>query len=363
MSEIIEYSKTESALAELREQYKDKTYDVTTVKGMQEAITDRARIRQYRLDLEKARVALKAPALERSRLIDAEAKRITAELEALEDPIDATIKAEQARKEAERQERIELERQRVAEIRNAIDEIGINISMLVGKPSIEIDRYQLELREMDPPDPEFYQEFLDEAVAAREQASRTLSEMHRRQIDVEAREAQLKADQEELARHRAAERERADAAERERQEREKAAEQERAKAAEEARKERERADAEAKAERERLAAVQAEELRQQREREEADRQAREKQEREAAEERGRQMAAAAEERQKEADRLAEERQQLWQEKADAMEAERVAKVAQMNLVDAATEVLAFLDDNGLADLAITRNLREVLERQ
>jgi len=101
----------------------------------------------------------------------------------------------------------------------------------------------------------------------------------------------------------------------------------------------------------------------QREREEADRQAREKQEREAAEERGRQMAAAAEERQKEADRLAEERQQLWQEKADAMEAERVAKVAQMNLVDAATEVLAFLDDNGLADLAITRNLREVLERQ
>ena len=363
MSQVIEYNKTEAALAELREQYSNKQYDVTTVKGMQEAITDRARIRQYRLDLEKARVALKAPALERSRLIDAEAKRITAELEALEDPIDEVIKAEQARKETERQQRVELERQRVANIRQAIDQIGLKINHLVGMPSIEIDRFQLALREEEAPDPDFYQEFIDEAIAVREQASRTLSEMHRRQIDVEQREAKLKADQEELERHRAAERERAAEAERVRQEQEKAAEQERAKAAEEARKARERADAEAKAERERLAAVQAEELRQQREREEADRQAREKEEREAAEERGRQMAAAAEERQKEADRLAKERADLEQQKADRIEADRVAQVAKMNLVDAATAALCLLEEYALTSHPVTKNLRDVLERE
>jgi len=363
MSEIIEYSKTESALAELREQYKDKTYDVTTVKGMQEAITDRARIRQYRLDLEKARVALKAPALERSRLIDAEAKRITAELEALEDPIDATIKAEQARKEAERQERIELERQRVAEIRAKIDEVNQVVGEMIGESAATIAAFCQGLSDRPAPDPDFYQEFTDEAVAQRKALIEKLGEMHARQLEVEAREAQLKADQEELARHRAAELERIAKAEEERQEREKAAEQERAKSAEEARKERERADAEAKAERERLAAVQAEELRLQREQEETDRKERERLATEEAEQRGRDMAAAAAAREAETARLAAEREALEQEKRDIAERDRLAKVEQMNLVDAATEALGLLEENALGDHVITKNLRDVLERK
>jgi hypothetical protein len=53
---------------------------------MQDAIKARAELRTYRVELEKKRVEIKAPVLDRGRLIDAEAHRITVELLALEEP-------------------------------------------------------------------------------------------------------------------------------------------------------------------------------------------------------------------------------------------------------------------------------------
>lgn len=94
-TQIAEYSKTAAALADLTEIYKGVVYQVTTTEGMKDAKAGRAELRTYRTDLEKMRVSIKAPALERCRLIDAEAKEITAKLSALEDPIDAQIKAEE----------------------------------------------------------------------------------------------------------------------------------------------------------------------------------------------------------------------------------------------------------------------------
>ena len=65
----------------------------------------RAELRRWRTDLEAERVRIKAPALGRCKAIDTEARRISDALSALEDPIDAQIKAkvraEEARKEAE----------------------------------------------------------------------------------------------------------------------------------------------------------------------------------------------------------------------------------------------------------------------
>lgn len=84
--QIAEYNQTAAALAELRTRYV-RPYDVSTTAGMTEAKAARAEIRGYRVALEKTRVEIKAPALERTRLIDAEAKRITAELLAIEEPI------------------------------------------------------------------------------------------------------------------------------------------------------------------------------------------------------------------------------------------------------------------------------------
>ena len=83
--EIVEYSKTQAVLGDLRQRYEGVVYPVTTAKGMIDARKGRAEIREWRTGLEKERVRIKAPALERARLIDSEAKRITAELSKLEE--------------------------------------------------------------------------------------------------------------------------------------------------------------------------------------------------------------------------------------------------------------------------------------
>lgn len=120
---IVEYSKTEAALADLRERMANVEYDVTTVKGMDIAKKDRAEVRGLRTGLEAMRKQIKAPALAHCQLIDAEAKRITAELLKLEEPIDAQIKARELALEAERQARELAERQRITAIHERIASI------------------------------------------------------------------------------------------------------------------------------------------------------------------------------------------------------------------------------------------------
>lgn len=109
---IAEYSITEAALSDLAARHRGVVYDVTISAQMQAAKSARKEIRDYRTALEKKRVEIKGPALERCRLIDAEAKRITAELSALEDPIHDQITAEERRKEEGRlaAEKAELDR-------------------------------------------------------------------------------------------------------------------------------------------------------------------------------------------------------------------------------------------------------------
>jgi len=109
-TQIVEYSATAAGLAELQSRLQGVVYVVTTPDGMAAAIKDRAECRNLRVGLEKIRVREKAPALERCRLIDAEAKLLTAEIEALENNPDQQIKAEEARKEAIKQAKIEAER-------------------------------------------------------------------------------------------------------------------------------------------------------------------------------------------------------------------------------------------------------------
>lgn len=97
--EITEYSATQAALATLAHNYKSVVYQVATMDGMRSAKAARSDIKGYRVDLEKMRKEIKEPALRRCQLIDDEARRITAELVALENPIDAQIKTEEQRVE------------------------------------------------------------------------------------------------------------------------------------------------------------------------------------------------------------------------------------------------------------------------
>jgi hypothetical protein len=229
---IQEYSKTDAALADLAARYRGIVFDVKTPTGMQEAKSARAELRGYRVDLEKTRVEIKAPALERCRLIDAEAKRITAALSELEDPIDSTIKAEEGRKAREAMEVAMANQRRIDAIRVNIDAIKALPAQCVGRTGDEIEalRTHLVAQAID----ERFSEFRAEAEEAKRSVLAQLATMLAGVRAQEAQAAQIKAEREELNRLRA-EQEARNRAEQEEQARARAKLDEEARAARQAR--------------------------------------------------------------------------------------------------------------------------------
>lgn len=211
---IQEYNQTAAALSELRARYSRK-YDVSTTAGMAEAKEARAAVRGYRVALEKTRVEIKAPALERTRLIDAEARRITAELLAIEEPIDAAIKAEEQRKIEEKAAKERAEAARVEAIKFRIAYFQERVIAASNKDSSTIADI-LNGLECTKLDEAYYQEMIPAAVSAKITAIEKLEAMLTERIAYESEQARIKAEQEaeaariraereELARLRAAE--------------------------------------------------------------------------------------------------------------------------------------------------------------
>lgn len=125
-NQVIVFPVTDQAIAALGEKLKGIVVpfgDKAAYKTLSSAI---AEVRTVRTDVEKKRVELKADALEFGKKVDSEAKRITALLVAIENPLkeqkekidaeDARIKAE---KEAAERERIEAIQKRINHITTA----------------------------------------------------------------------------------------------------------------------------------------------------------------------------------------------------------------------------------------------------
>ena len=202
---IAEYNETAAALAVLREKY-CTVFDVTTTKGMEEAKKARAEVKGYRVALEKVRKEIKAPALERSRLIDEEAKRITAELQAIEEPIDEAIKAEERRKEEEKAAKARAEAARLASIAAKVSALRNLVSLIANQPAeiigAELEKAQaLELSEAE------YQEFMPDALEALNEARKDLQAALNTRLLYEAEQARIKAEQDAEAARMKAERE------------------------------------------------------------------------------------------------------------------------------------------------------------
>ncbi len=255
---IAEYSPTAVAMAELRQRFENVVFDVTTPAGDREARAARKQLVQLRTALEAKRVELKAPALERSRLIDAEAKRITGEIRKLEQPIDEAIQAEEKRKEAERQAKLQAEQQRLAGLQRRCAALASFPVRAMGEPATAVEDLIRELVAVDI-DASF-QELQPTAEAAKAASLAKLRELHQAAVDAEAEaarvaaeraqiereQAELRRQQAELEQQRAAQ-EAAAAAERQRIEAEDRARREAAEAAE--RERREAAEAEERARR------------------------------------------------------------------------------------------------------------------
>lgn len=332
-TEISEYTETAAALAGFRQKYEKAVFPVATTDGMRKAIEARRELRDTRVALEKRRKEIKEPALRRCQLIDSEAKRITAELEALEEPIDAQIKAEEQRKENEKRERERIIAERAEKYRAAVSFPAELVAKAANRSAHDIEDAVGELAKANLSEdwmtPE-QREAIDAAIVA---AHDKLSEMQELAL---AREAEAA----ELARQRA---------ELERQQAELAAAQAAAAAAQEAAEAAQRAaqEAEARAERERVereqAASRAAEQAAQAEALRVEREAREAAERERQEAAAREAAAA------EARRLAEEK------------AER-ARLESLSLIEAARMALAELEKLGATKTKAYRALSAAINK-
>ena len=329
---IAEYTATEAALADLRNRYADVVYDVSTGKGMAEAKKGRAEIREHRVALEKERVRIKAPALERCRQIDSEAKRITGELIALEEPIDAIIKKEEDRKAQAKAAAEQAERERIAEINARFADIRGRPLAAVGATADEILQQIESAEAIDPTT------FPDDMKAAAEYEKRLAVTALRAALDKrradDAEAEKIKAERAELERLRAE-------AEAVQAEKDRLAQMERDRLAAEQRAVEEKARAERAAEQARIDAERAEA---QRKEDEA-------------------RAAAAEKLRQEQEAAAAERAKLEADKKAAAKREREQAIAKATLLTAAGEAVDLLRQHGLGDHLITQKLAAAVERE
>lgn len=328
--------------------------------GYQECHAARIRLRDARIATQKTGKDARDDAVKFSKSVIAKENELIAIIEPeekrlgdLQDAIDKEV-------ERQKQEKARIERERIDAINARFAQIKAMPLEVVGKPSATINA-QLDNAEAIDID-----SFDDDMKAAATYEKRlvvaALRALLDRAIADEAEAARLeeqrRAEREEL------ERLRAEAAERQAKAAQEAAEAAAAREAQE-RADRERREADdraAQAERDRMAAEQAEQLRIQREQEDAARAERERIATEEAERRGREMAEAAEARQKEADRLAAEKAEFQRQKDEAAEADRLAKLEQLTLEQAALEACLLLEITYHSTDWQTKNLRAVLDR-
>lgn len=180
---VAEYSQTNAALAGLKEKYAVLP-DVNTAAGYELAKAGIKELTSFRTSLEEARKRVKAPFLQAGTIIDAEAKRITAELVALEEPLKAAKKEVDDRKERERQERI-------ARLQVKVDAIKAMPAQVRGQSSAKINEMLDRVGEIDAMH-DFY-DLTKEAVAARQEALDELTRMLTERLAFEAAEEERRA--------------------------------------------------------------------------------------------------------------------------------------------------------------------------
>lgn len=206
--EVAEYRPIEAALAELRNKYQGVVFPVSTTSGDKEARVARRELVGLRTSLETRRVEIKAPILALAKAIDTEAKRLTSAIEALETPIDAQIKAEEARQETERAAKAAAAAAKAAAAAAALDALRAKVKAIadtplamLGKTPVEIAASITALEFLPVTDIEF-EELVCEASTARDDALVKLRAMHTQAIEREEEEKRLAAEREEMERQR-----------------------------------------------------------------------------------------------------------------------------------------------------------------
>jgi hypothetical protein len=189
--EVSKFDRIGAGLADLeRDHPKDVIYPVTNPDGMEQAVVARRAWREPRIALEHARKAAKAPILDLGRKIDAFAGDLEKKLREGEDHYDAQIKAEEGRKEAERQRRLQVEAERIAAVRRRIVEVfAVSIPPGIRPSSAEMMAMRARL-EAEPVD-DSYGDLRIEAQETKVVMLRALDEKIAEQRALEAQQAEV----------------------------------------------------------------------------------------------------------------------------------------------------------------------------
>jgi len=120
---LAELSTVERGIAKLKAEYGGTDYDITTPFGYRLATTRRHAIRLVRYQVPKVVKATRAELNEIRDAVATEGERIVSVLQAIEDPHDKAIEAEDNRKAAEKAERERIEAERRARLQAGVDKI------------------------------------------------------------------------------------------------------------------------------------------------------------------------------------------------------------------------------------------------
>lgn len=204
LSKVAVYNPIEAGIALLLEKHGavlTTPPDVSTPKALETTKKNRTEMVKFRTAIEAARVKEKAESLAYGKLVDSEAKRITAIAAPIELAYDTAITKEEARLEAIRQVEIEAERQRIAGHRARIQAIkDVRETAFLCRTS---DRLKQLIDGMPARMEPTFEEFQDEALTAFNEVCTVLGQLHTAKVEQEQAAAELARQQAELAQQRA----------------------------------------------------------------------------------------------------------------------------------------------------------------
>lgn len=179
-SPLAVYDPFRAQLAELGAHNKSLVFDYETPAANKEARSHIYKLRQVKAALDKARTAEKAASLEYGRRVDGEAKAIHEQIEGMisvhQKPLDEI--------EAREKERIEKHQQTIAAIQAAI-------TLLPGAPDKDAALLRVELDALEVMDLGDMQEFAEEALRCKDEATRILRDRHTKRVKYESEQAEL----------------------------------------------------------------------------------------------------------------------------------------------------------------------------
>ena len=193
---VIEYNPTNASIAVLAEKYKDLP-DIKTKGGYEAAKVCIREITTLRTGVEKKRKELKADSMAYGKKVDEEAKRITANLKAIEQPVRDLKEEHDNRIETEKQAAIDTENARVEGIREAIDSYKKHIGWSQDYDAKKLSEV-INIIKAEDLDEVFFEEFYVDALRERNSVIMTLESNLKTLVDQEAEKLQIESDRKEL---------------------------------------------------------------------------------------------------------------------------------------------------------------------